>query len=51
MIIQSEMVELEGECRARNEPLAVREAEVEQIPIVRNELKKLRVRMMWCESR
>ena len=42
---QSEKVELEGECRATNEQLAVREAEVEQIPVLRNELEKLQVRI------
>ena len=45
LCIQSEKVELERECRARNNQLAVREAEVEQIPVLRNELEKLRVRM------
>ena len=44
-MFQSEKVELEGECRAKDEQLAVREAEVEQIPVLRNELEKLRVRM------
>ena len=44
-MFQSEKVELEGECRAKNDQLAVREAEVEQIPVLRNELEKLRVRM------
>ena len=37
-------MELERECRAKNDQLAVREAEVEQIPVLKNELEKLRVR-------
>ena len=41
-VFQSEKVELEGECRAKNEQLAVRD---EQIPVLRNELQKLRVRI------
>ena len=44
-MFQSEKVELEGECRAKDEQLAVREAEVEHIPILRTELEKLRVRI------
>ena len=44
-MFQSEKVGLERECRAKDEQLAVREAEVEQIPALRNELEKLRVRM------
>ena len=44
LCIQSEKVELEGECRAKNDQLIVREEEVEQIPVLRNELEKLRVR-------
>ena len=38
-------MELEGECRAKDEQLAVREAEVEQIHVLMNKLKKLQVRM------
>ena len=38
-------VELEGECRAKDEQLAVREAEDKQILVLRNELEKLKVRM------
>ena len=45
-MFQSEKVGLEGECRTKDEQLAMREAEVEQIPLLRNELEKLRVRMI-----
>ena len=44
-VFQSEKVVLERECKAKDEQLAVREVEVEQIPVMRNELKKLRVRI------
>ena len=44
-MFQSEKVGLEGDCRAKDEQLAVKEAEVEQIPVLRNELEKLKVRM------
>ena len=44
-VFQSEKVGLERQCRAKNDQLAVREAEVEQIPVLRNELEKLRVRI------
>ena len=44
-MFQSEKVKLEGECRAKNQQMAVREAEDEQIPVLRNELEKMKVRM------
>ena len=44
-VFQSEKVGLEGECRAKDLQLAVREAEVKQIPALKNELEKLRVRI------
>ena len=43
-IVQTEKTELEGACRAKDELLAVREAENEQIPLLRKELEELQVR-------
>ena len=36
---------MEEECRAKDKQLAAREAEMERIPVLRNELERLRVRM------
>ena len=44
IIVQTEKTELEGACRAKDELLAVREAENEQIPLLRKELEELQVR-------
>lgn len=46
VIVQIEKVELEGECRAKDKQLAVREIEIELIPMLRNELEELRVSLL-----
>ena len=49
-IPQAQQTQLEGAYRAKDELLAVRETEVQQIPLLRTELKQLHVGTMTLST-